>query len=122
MGVLRYLRNQWDRVGAWACIVAGAIALLAGYLGVSGTLDTGKQIPYVVSGGMFGLFLLGLGALLWLSADLRDEWRKLDAIDRHLADAGSLPTAGKEAPKTHRGADPEPGNGAKVTRSEASLR
>ena len=42
---------------------------------------------------MAGLFLLGLGALLWLSADLRDEWRKLDAIDRHLVDTGRLPGA-----------------------------
>jgi hypothetical protein len=42
---------------------------------------------------MVGLFLLGLGALLWVSADLRDEWRKLDSIDRHLLDRGSLPTA-----------------------------
>ena len=80
----RYLRNQWDRVGAVLCVVAGAIALFVGWLGVSGTLDTGKQLPYVVSGAMSGLFLLGVGALLWLVADLRDEWRKLDDIERHL--------------------------------------
>ena len=87
----QYLRNQWDRVGAWICIIAGVVALIVGYVGVSGTLDTAEQIPYVVSGGMTGLFLLGLGALLWLSADLRDEWRKLDAIDRHLQETGALP-------------------------------
>lgn len=91
MDLMKYLRNQWDRVGAWLCVIAGALALLIGYLGVSATLDTGEQLPYVVSGGMFGLFLLGLGALLWLSADLRDEWRKLDAIDRHLLESGMLP-------------------------------
>lgn len=88
---MRYFRNQWDRIGAWLCVIGGAVCLIAGYLGVSGTLDTGKQLPYVVSGGMGGLFLLGLGALLWLSADLRDEWRKLDAIDRHLLESGALP-------------------------------
>jgi hypothetical protein len=48
---------------------------------VSDTLNTGEQLPYVVSGGMVGLFLLGLGAMLWLSADLRDEWRKLDRLE-----------------------------------------
>jgi hypothetical protein len=80
------VRNQWDRIGAWGCVAAGLIALLVGYFGVSGTLETGEQIPYVVSGGLVGLFLLGLGALLWLSADLRDEWRKLDAIDRHMTE------------------------------------
>ena len=45
---------------------------------------TAQQIPYIISGGIGGLFLLGLGAMLWLSADLRDEWRKLDAIERQL--------------------------------------
>ena len=84
MGLWDYLRNQWDRVGAVLCVVAGAGALVVGWFGVSGTLDTGKQLPFVVSGAMFGLFLLGIGALLWLSADLRDEWRKLDSIERHL--------------------------------------
>jgi hypothetical protein len=103
---MSYLRNQWDRVGAWVCIVGGIIALLVGYLGVSGTLNTGEQIPYVVSGGLAGLFLLGLGALLWLSADLRDEWRKLDAIDRHLADPRSpaVPEARKQAAEIGEGA------------------
>ena len=89
--VMKYLRNEWDRAGAWLCVIAGAIALIVGYFGVSGTLETGKQLPYVVSGGLAGLFLLGLGALLWVSADLRDEWRKLDAIDRHLVDGGGIP-------------------------------
>jgi hypothetical protein len=94
---MKYARNQWDRVGAWLCIAGGIVALLVGYFGVSGTLDTGEQLPYVVSGGMVGLFLLGLGALLWLSADLRDEWRKLDAIDRHIAEGGSSPAAAARA-------------------------
>ena len=86
MGLWDYLRNQWDRVGAVLCVVAGAVALVVGWFGVSGTLDTGKQLPFVVSGAMVGLFLLGVGALLWLVADLRDEWRKLDDIERHLSE------------------------------------
>jgi hypothetical protein len=111
MTTLRYPRNQWDRIAAWLCVVGGAGALLAGYLGVSGTLETGKQLPYVVSGGLLGLFLLGLGAMLWLSADLRDEWRKLDAIDRHLVSTGSLraeqpPAVPTEEPKKHASHSP----------------
>ena len=114
---MKYTRNQWDRIGAWLCVLGGAVCLIAGYAGVSGTLDTGKQLPYVVSGGMVGLFLLGLGALLWLSADLRDEWRKLDAIDRHLLDTGRLPApAGAAA-----GGDRLDGNG-RVVPNEVSRR
>ena len=92
MGLWRFIRNQWDRVGAVLCVVAGAVALVVGWFGVSGTLDTAKQLPYVVSGAMVGLFLLGIGALLWLAADLRDEWRKLDDIERHLRDGDPPPT------------------------------
>ena len=115
MSVRRYLGNQWDRVGAWACILAGMIALGAGYFGVSGTLETAKQIPYVVSGGMAGLFLLGLGALLWISADLRDEWRKLDAIGRHLAENGSFPAGSRqEAAEIDRPVDPQTGGEARA--------
>ncbi|MEW6475798.1 MAG: hypothetical protein AB1679_26380 [Actinomycetota bacterium] len=111
---MKYVRNQWDRVGAWACIAAGAIALIVGYVGVSGTLDTAEQLPYVVSGGMVGLFLLGLGAMFWLSADLRDEWRKLDAIDRHVVETGSLPPPAAAPERTP--AEPA------VERREVSLR
>ena len=114
---MKYTRNQWDRIGAWLCVIGGAVALLVGYLGVSDTLDTGKQMPYIVSGGMFGLFLLGLGALLWVSADLRDEWRKLDAIDRHLVESGALPApvaAGSDAAET--------GGNNQTVRREVSLR
>ena len=84
MNVLSYVKAQWDRVGAWVCVALGAVALLVGWVGVSGTAYTAEQIPYIVSGGLVGLFLLGVGAMLWLSADLRDEWRKLDAVHQTL--------------------------------------
>jgi hypothetical protein len=30
------------------------------------------------------MFLLGLGAMLWHSADLRDQWRKLDRLEERF--------------------------------------
>jgi hypothetical protein len=81
---LTYLRHQWDRVGAWVAVIAGAVALILGWIGASGQLVPAGQIPYVISGGLGGIFLLGLGAVLWLSADLRDEWRQLHDISRKL--------------------------------------
>lgn len=116
---MKYTRNQWDRIGAWLCIAAGAVALIVGYLGVSDTLETGEQLPYVVSGGMVGLFLLGLGALLWLSADLRDEWRKLDAIDRHVLEGGGLPEA---SPVSSRAQESATEANGRVVPREVSLR
>ena len=82
MNFLQWARGQWDRVSAWVLIALGGLAIVLGWLGVRGEALTQKQIPYIISGGIGGLFLLAVGAMLWLSADLRDEWRKLDAIER----------------------------------------
>jgi hypothetical protein len=77
----RWLRLQWDRVGAALCVGVGLLALLLGWIGVSGVANPGEQMPYILSGGVTGIFLIGLAAVLWLSADMRDEWRKLDRIE-----------------------------------------
>lgn len=80
----KWLRLQWDRSLAWLLVAAGAVALIIGWVGVSGTAYSAEQLPYIISGGIGGIFLLGVGATLWLSADLRDEWRKLDRIEEAL--------------------------------------
>lgn len=85
--LLTILRSQWDRVSAIVLVVAGAATLINGWVGVSGSAYAAEQIPYVVSGGLVGIFCLGLAAVLWLSADLRDEWRKLDELARLLPEA-----------------------------------
>jgi hypothetical protein len=95
MELFTWLRLQWDRVLGAAFVVTGAVALLTGWSKVSATPYPAEQIPYVVSAGLGGLFLLGVGATLWHSADLRDEWRKLDRLEEKL-DA----LAGVEEPKT----------------------
>ena len=82
MELLRFVRHQWDRVGAWTLIGIGGLFIIVGWVGAGREALTAQQIPYIISGGIGGLFLLGVGAMLWLSADLRDEWRKLDAIER----------------------------------------
>ncbi|HVW32389.1 MAG TPA: hypothetical protein VHL53_07610, partial [Acidimicrobiia bacterium] len=80
----KFIRTQWDRVGAWVLVAAAAVALLLGWLGVTRTAFPAEQIPYIVSGGLLAVCLVAVGAMLWLSADLRDEWRKLDAIEDAL--------------------------------------
>ena len=84
MNFLIFVRNQWDRVAAWALIALGALLLLIGWIGVSDALLPTEQIPYIVSGGLGGICLIGIGVMLWLSADLRDEWSELHEIARRL--------------------------------------
>ncbi len=100
MSVMKWIRNQWDRVAAVGLMVAAALAMLAGWLGVSRSAYPAESMPYIVSGGFFGLLLIGIGAVLWLSADLRDEWRKLDSIEQAWLGV-ALPAPG-EAPASSR--------------------
>lgn len=80
MDLTTTLRVQWDRIAAAGAALLGAVVLLIGWLGVSGEGLPAKQLPYIISGGIGGVFLLGVAAVLWLSADLRDEWRVLEEI------------------------------------------
>ena len=89
MDLKTWLRAQWDRSLGAGAVIAGLVAILVGYHGVAGTPFPAEQIPYVVSGGVLGIALIGIGLTSWLSADLRDEWRKLDRIEQLLAREGA---------------------------------
>ena len=80
----KWLRVAWDRAAALAVVVIGAVVVIIGWIGVSGEPYPAKQLPFLMSGGVGGMFLLGVGALFWLSSDLRDEWTKLDRIEEAL--------------------------------------
>lgn len=84
MDVTRIMREQWDRCLGWAGIALGVVFLILGWVGVSGTGYTAAQIPYVVSGGLGGIVCVATGSILLLSADLQDDWRKLDALEAKL--------------------------------------
>jgi hypothetical protein len=84
MHVKRLLALFWDRAAAVVCVVVAVVVLVSGWVSLSAEAEAGDQIPYIMSGGIGGLFLLVIGATLWVSADLRDEWRKLDALDESV--------------------------------------
>lgn len=91
MDLMTWMKKQWDRVAAAAIFILGLLALLLGYLGISGTSYPAEQMPFMISGGVFGLFLLGTAGILYLSADMRDEWRKLDELDETMKRLEPLP-------------------------------
>lgn len=114
MDILNLLRAQWDRVLAWVALAVGALVLFLGFRGTSDAQHIVLQMPYVVSGGLGGLFLLGVAAMLWVSADLRDQWHEVnhlrEAVEElaaqrdPVADAPTVveavPTNGEVAPAT----------------------
>src|SRR5438046_2566348 len=90
------------KIGAGVLTVVGLVVVLIGYLGVRDQSDVVLQIPYVVSGGIGGLALIGLGALALIQYQMRqqtarfakltdelDEWKEsaLTEIRRFLENA-----------------------------------
>ena len=63
---LAALRDPYRRslLVAGALVVAGAGAIVAGWIGVSGTLIVPTQVAFAVSGGMGGFGLAGAGLAL----------------------------------------------------------
>lgn len=78
------LRARWDWTLGFALMGLGAVLVVAGSIGVSGSRFASDQLAYIVSGGLGGLLLLGAGATLVITAGLSDEWRKLDRVERAL--------------------------------------
>ena len=76
-----WLRSEWDRVLGFSLVALGAVFLVIAYAGVSDSPYAAEQLSYIVSGGLGGLFCLGAGATFIITADIHDEWRKLDQVE-----------------------------------------
>jgi len=94
----KLVRYQWDRTLAAGLVVGGLVAVIVAWALASGTVLTFEQIPYLMSGGLIGVCVVAIGATLWLSADLRDEWRKLDRLEQAVLGTGPEIDATDAAP------------------------
>jgi hypothetical protein len=70
---------------AAALTIAGLVAVLVGYLGVRDQSHIELQLPYLISGGLGGLVLMGLGALVLIQYQMRIQARRFaemtDSLD-----------------------------------------
>lgn len=80
------VRMNADRALAVVLVVAGLLALVVGWFGISGKALAPEQLPYLISGGLGGVVLVAIGCTLALSADLQDEWRQLERVEERLND------------------------------------
>jgi hypothetical protein len=86
-----WVRAEGDRLVGFGCLGGGALLVVLAYWGLSDSADPAQGMAYLSSGGIGGLFLVGLGSTLLLSADLRDTWRKLRGLERSAMNGGSSP-------------------------------
>ena len=84
------LKGRWRTVAGWAASVLGAAILFGGWLGVSGETIVAKQLPYLISGGLGGLALIGAGVGLLVAEDLRAERARIGRIEAELLEVKDL--------------------------------
>lgn len=69
---------------AVALVVAGLICCLLGYLGVRRNEDVVLQLPYLASGGILGLALIAVGALVLVQEQMREQTRRAAMVTEAL--------------------------------------
>ena len=82
--MVKRIPTQWDWILGYALMGLAGVVLLVTWVAVSGSRFVSDQLSYIVSGGLGGLVLLGLGAVLIVTAGLSDEWRKLSRLEEAL--------------------------------------
>lgn len=76
--------NQLLKLAAGALMIAGVVAVLIGFLGVRDEANIELQVPYLMSGGLGGLALIGLGALALLQYQMRRQEQRMAQITDEL--------------------------------------
>ena len=72
--------------------------MLFGYLGISREALVAKQLPYLISGGILGLALVGFGAMLVGTEDLKRTQERIDHLEDLVADLHAVLLSRADAP------------------------
>jgi len=97
----RWVWTSVRPVMGYVLVAIGVVLLLTAYLGVSREVLVAKQIPYLVSGGLFGLAFVTLGSRLLLIEDLRRDAGRLDRLERAVADLHAALLSRPDAPSPY---------------------
>ncbi len=96
----------------WILIGVGALLMLLGYLGVSREALPAKQIPYLVSGGIGGMFLAVLGSYFLGTQELRRDSGRLDRLEDMVSELHQVLLRRPDAPDVTALASPTNGTSA----------
>jgi hypothetical protein len=108
----RWVGRATRPVIGWVLLGVAAIFILAGWIGVSGTPVVAKQIPYVVSGGIAGVFLAIFGAYFLATEELRKDSGRLDRLERMVNELHEVLLTRDDAPARAPEVSPVDGSSA----------
>ena len=66
------------QIVALALGIAGVVALIVGWFGVSDKVEVWEQMPYLISGGLGGAVLVGLGIAVYVAHEHAEDRRQRD--------------------------------------------
>ena len=85
-------------VWGWTLVGIGFLLVLIGYLGISRESIVAKQLPYLISGGIGGIALVGFGAMLVGTEDLKRTHERIDRLEALVADLHGTLLSRPDAP------------------------
>jgi hypothetical protein len=94
----RWVGRAVEPYAGWVSMIVGALLILLGYLGVSREALVAKQLPYLISGGIGGVALVGLGGAYITLSGLRHDSGRLDRLERMVHELHLVLLARPDAP------------------------
>ena len=94
----RWVRRATRPVWGWSLVGLGFIFVLIGYLGISREALVAKQLPYLISGGIGGIALVGFGAMLVGTEDLKRTQERVDHLEALVEDLHTVLLGRPDAP------------------------
>jgi hypothetical protein len=116
----KWVRRATRPVWGWILVGLGLLLVLMGYLGISREALVAKQLPYLISGGILGLALVGFGAMLVGTEDLKRTQERIDHLEDLVADLHAVLLSRSDAPTISTNGETA-GHGATGTRADVTL-
>src|SRR5579885_1083578 len=78
----RWVGRATRPVVGWVLVAIGVVMIVVGYIGVAHQVLVAKQIPYLVSGGILGVAVVGVGVMFIATEQVRHDADRLDHLER----------------------------------------
>lgn len=85
-----------DLVG-WGAMAIGGLMVVVAYLALRDEIDVSIQIPYLLTGGIGGLLVAGIGMAVLITGQLRDLLQRIAVLEDEVRGSRSGGARGDEA-------------------------
>ena len=82
----------------WILAAVGLVVIIVGWYGVSGQALVAKQLPYLISGGLGGVALVGIGAAMISVERRRQDTGRIERLEEMVGDLRAVLLDHADAP------------------------